>query len=364
MEKKIFGLIKKAEELRGKAKYAEALRLFKEALNISRRHRHLDGILDATLAVADISRMTGAFDAAVKNYEEALEACEALGNRLTAADCMVGMGLSLRAIGMWKDSVKFISAARKTYLKESDRKGTAFSLWAEAGALRVAGDIRKAIAKFRESKALFSSIKFKPGVAYALCGLGGTHRIAGKFDDSLKYYTQANGMFVSLEDKFGAAYSHCGIGNAYRMVNNYGEAMKHFKKAERLYGEIGDLVSYSYTLWSVANVYKMEGDFASARSSVRKAERNFRKTKDPRGLIYCDMTVGEIEFMEGKKAAAKRKLLSALESATSHGFRLERCHARVLLFHADGAEGSSRLPECYKALGVNLRNVSIPFNMP
>ncbi len=370
MKDRIFGLIKEAEDLRGEARYVESLKLFKKALSLSKRHSDLDGILDATLAIADIYRMTGDFDSAIKNYEEALEACEALGNKLSAADCMVGMGLSLRAMGMWKESVKFISAAQKTYGKESDRKGAAFSLWAEAGALRVAGDIGKAIEKFKSSKTVFSSINDKPGIAYALCGLGGAHRIAGKYKDSLKYYTRANKMFAGLKDTFGAAYSHCGIGNAHRMANNYREAMRHFKKAGHLYGRIGDIVSYSYTLWSIANVCKMEGDFAGARASIGTALKNFKKTKDPRGIIYCDMTLGELEFMEGKRARAEKKLLSAFGSASDHGFKLEQCHARALLMLVNGPyaagrlTGSAGLASCYKKTGVNLKVASIPFNMP
>ncbi len=137
MEDRIIDLIRKAEVLREKAQYREALKMFKGALSLSRKQGNVDGILDATLGTADISRMTGDFDSAIKNYEEALEASEAMGNRLTAADCMVGMGLSLRAIGMWKEALRFIKAAKKIYDRERDRKGTAFSLWAQAGALRV-----------------------------------------------------------------------------------------------------------------------------------------------------------------------------------------------------------------------------------
>ncbi|MEW6117280.1 MAG: tetratricopeptide repeat protein [Nitrospirota bacterium] len=363
MEEKIYNLIRKAEQLRERSVYREALQYFKKALLLSRKHHHLDGIIDATLASADIYRITGNFDLAIKNYEEALESCEALGNSLTAADCMVGIGLSLRAIGMWKESLKFIETAKKTYRKVNDKKGLAFSLWAEAGAQRVAGNITVAINGFKEAKRMFTALSFNSGIAYALCGLGGTHRIAGKYKESLDYYRRANALFASLKDTFGSAYSHCGIGNAYRMLGNYREAMNHFRKATRLYESIGDLVSYSYTLWSVAMVHKMNGDFARARRAVGKAMRNFRKTKDPRGIIYCDMALGEMLLLEGKKRAAEKKLRTASANADRHRFRLEQCHATVLLSALTSGRGSLN-ERCYKKIGIHLPDISLPFNIP
>ncbi|MGO9016345.1 MAG: tetratricopeptide repeat protein [Dissulfurispiraceae bacterium] len=364
MDDKIIALIRKAEVLRDKAQYREALKFFKSALAISKRGGHVSGILDATLAIADISRMTGDFDRAINNYEEALEACEALGQTLTAADCMVGMGLSLRAIGMWKEALQFVSAARKTYRREKDKRGAAFSLWAEAGVYRVAGNIGKAITLFTEAKTSFASIGFNSGIAYALCGLGGTHRIAGKYGESLQYYRQANQMFGSLKDKFGTAYSHCGIGNAYRMQMRYGDAMRHFRKAAHLYEEIGDIVSYSYTLWSIATACKMKRDFPQAETYTSAALRNFKKTKDPRGVIYCDMLIGEMDFMKGRNAAAGKRLRRALLLAGKYGFSLEQCHAKTLLALLSGASREAEPLSCYKRMGVAMHTISVPFNMP
>ena len=363
MKEKIYALIKDGEAMRENSRYGDALKVYKRALSLSRKHSDLDGILDCTLAVADISRMLGDFDSAVENYEEALEACEALGNRLTAADCMVGIGLSLRAMCMWKKAVKFINGAKKIYEKEKDKKGIAFSLWAEAGAWRVAGSIGKAIEKFNESKKIFSSLNDISGVGYDMCGLGGAHRIAGKYDESLAYYKEANSVFRKLKDTFGTAYSYCGIGNAYRMKGDYSKASDNFAKAERLYALIGDIVSYSYTIWSVANLHIMKGDATAAVSCAKKAAANFRKTKDPRGLIYCDMIFAEAHFMKGQKANAVKILSAAAKSCEAYGFKLEKCHSETLIALMN-SEGKRKVSSCYGRLGVNLKPDSAPFNIP
>ncbi len=363
MDNDILKLLNKAGENTKKAKYKESLLILKKGLSLSKRRSDINGMLDSTIALANIYRMTGDFDSAIKHYENALEISESIGDDIIGADAMAGLGLSIRAIGRWKDAVKFISAARKIYKKTDDQKGIGFSIWAEAGALRVGGDITRTIKKFHEAMDIFNSLKFQPGIAYSMCGLGGAHRIAGKYKDSMNYYKKANKMFQSQKDKFGTAYSHCGIGNAYRMINNYKDAIKHFKKASRLYEDIGDIVSYSYTLWSFANVYKMKKDFLTSRNYINKALTNFKKTKDPRGIIYCSLTLGEMEFMEGNHASAKRRFLSALNSAAKHDFMLEKCHAEVLLQNAISGLIQKK-PGCYKKIGVDCAEVSMPFNMP
>ncbi len=141
MDNKIYEIIEEAESCRQKSKYREALVLFKRARALAQKRKDPGGLLDATMAVADVCRIMGDFDSSVEFYTEALEICEGLCNDLTAADAMVGLGLSFRAVGMWQKAVKLITRARKIYIGADDKKGMAFALWAEAGSLRVAGKI-------------------------------------------------------------------------------------------------------------------------------------------------------------------------------------------------------------------------------
>jgi tetratricopeptide (TPR) repeat protein len=367
MDNAIYDLIEKAEVLRRKSDYKGAFAIFKKAALLSRRRKDPGGLLESLMASADVCRIMGDFDNAVEFYTESLEICDGLCNDLTAADAMVGLGLSYRAVGMWQKAVRLITRARKTYSAAGDKKGLAFALWAEAGSLRVAGKIPAAINTFMEARRIFISARFDSGLAYTLAGLGGAHRVAGKTSDSLRYYLEANGMFRGLRDTFGIAYTHCGIGNAHRMNGDYGKALGHFRKAAKLYGVIGDIVSYSYTIWSLATLCKMQGDLAGARRHIAEARRNFRKTKDPRGIIYCDLADGEAAWMTGKRQAAEKLLQTAFVSAITHKFRLEECHARLLLAniaqeYRKGA--AAKVIPCYRKIGVDFRFDTMPFNIP
>ena len=358
-------IISRAEELRDKAFYPQSLRLFNQALKSLTKTRDFEGIYHCLLASGDLYRMIGNFDLAAENYTDAIEVALSLKSSVKVADAKVGLGLSFRAQGKWREAIKLIGESKRIYKNKNDIHGIAFTLWAEAGALRIKGDIMGALKAFRESHKVFKSMKDLQGIGYCLCGIGGASRMAGRFRDSLKYYNAANKLFSSAEDRFGKAYSYCGIGNAYRMLGDYKNAFTYFAKATALYKKIGDKVSYAYTLWGLGTAYKMTGVHKKARDYFKEAMRFFRKTKDPRGIIYCELGFSEISLLEGKKAAAKKYSSAALLGSKKNGFALEECHTETLIsFLNEPSSSGNKKSTCYDRLGLKLGFQTLPLNIP
>jgi tetratricopeptide (TPR) repeat protein len=370
----IESLIERAEKLKEKSLYHQSLNLFKKAFHRYKKKCDTQGILRCMLALGDIYRMSGNFDLAAANYSEAINLAKKHKKQTWLSDAKIGLGLSLRAQGKWRESIKLIRESERAYNKQGDREGIAFSLWAEAGALRIKGSVIDAIRTFKASLEKFKRLKSRQGIGYCLCGLG----------DSLRYYNAANKLFSDINDIFGIAYSHCGIGNALRMLDDYKNALVHFVKATTLYKKIGDRVSYSYTIWGLGSTYKMMGNFKKARDNFIKAMLLFNRTKDRRGLIYCKLALGELDYLEGKKANAMRQLRAALRESMKDGFAIEKCHAAVISsyinennpstpYSKDGhrrdkckqAGFSGNIDDkCYNKLGLKLKFHGLPFNMP
>jgi len=353
-------IVARAEVLKEKSFYLQSLKLFKKAFLGYKQINDLDGMSYCMLSLGNINRIVGNFNLATKSYTDAIKLAGRLRDTVLAADARVGLGLSLRAQGRWREAIKHISTSRRIYKEKNDREGLAFTFWAEAGALRVKGQIRKAIKTFKASLEIFRTLKHKPGIGFSLCGLGGTSRVAGKISDSLMYYTRANKLFTALKDTFGIAYSHCGMGNAYRMTGDYKRALTHFKKAVRQYKKIGDMVSYSYTVWSLGTTYKMMGSYKKARDCFNKSMLIFKKTKDPRGIIYFMLGLGELDFLEGRKGRALRRLQAALAEAGRYRFAVEKCHATVIISYIRG----KLFDRCYNKLGLKNLFQGLPFNTP
>jgi len=341
------------------------------------------------LSIGHMYRMIGNFDLAAKYYSGTIELARKHKEMTWFADARVGLGLSLRAQGKWKEAIKLIRESRGIYKEKDDREGLAFSLWAEAGALRIKGRIREAIKTFNASMKIFKNLENAQGIGFCLCGLGGTSRVAGLFSNSLDYYVAANKLFSNMKDFFGIAYSYCGIGNAYRMMKDYRTALTNFTKAIKLYKKIGDKVSYAYTLWSLGTMYKMMGNLKKASDNFIEAMLLFNKTKDQRGIIYCRLGLGEIDFLEGRKASAMKRLRVALYESIKNNFAIEKCHAAVVLSYMNknnpltppfnsplgkggyrgvkGVQGgfSGKIDDrCYNSLGLRLKFRGLPFNIP
>lgn len=381
----IENLIDRAERLKAKSSYPQSLRLFKKAFQEYVKKCNLEGMLRCLFSLGDVYRMTGDFELAAKNYSEVIELARRRRQGICITDARVGLGLSLRAQGKWKEALKLIQGSVRIYRRVDDREGLAFSLWAKAGTLRIQGRIFESIKTFNESLKVFKSLKNKQGTGYCFCGLGGTHRIAGLVSDSLKYYTDANILFSRIKDRFGTAYSYCGIGNACRMMGDYKSSLMNFSKASNLYKKIGDKVSYSYTLWSIGTTYKMTRNFHKARDNFQNAMLLFKKTKDSRGIVYCRLGLGELDFLEGRKALARMHLDMAFQEAAEKGFAIEKCHAAMILSYISenypfvtlcrrgmkkGTKGEQiGLPEkindkCYNRFGLRLKFRGLPFNIP
>jgi tetratricopeptide (TPR) repeat protein len=374
-------LFSKGETLRARAQYTQALLCYKKSFSLYAQLYDTAGMLQCKMALGDICRMNGRFALASEYYLAALDFAEIMESPADTADAKTGLGLSFRAEGKWLNALELIRDSKKIYRRRRDSHGTAFSLWAEAGTLRIKGDIPLALRLFRESLKLFRTLKDNHAFGYCLCGLGGTSRIAGNFKGSLNYYEKANSLFTALKDTFGKAYSFCGMGNAFRMREDYQEAFRCFRKATGLYKKIGDQVSYAYTVWGLGTAYKMTGKYDKAYSCFADSLSLFKKTKDPRGIVYSHLGFGELALMEGKISVAKRYLSSALHRAQTYGFSVETCHAETLHSQLTNDEylkkprkkssGNARKSllgknrgTCYNQLGLKIKFRGLPFNIP
>ncbi|MEE9542557.1 MAG: hypothetical protein V3V95_02095 [Thermodesulfobacteriota bacterium] len=324
-----YALFDDGMKIKEASRFAQAVPLFMEATRLARADRELK--LDCLFALADTFRMVGDFSGAAKNYRAAEILALKLNMGERAVDASVGLALALRASGEFKETIRLLNKALRSYRSGDDRLAVAFTLWARAGAYRVKGDVKGALKGFNESKTLFTRLKDASGVGYSLTGLGGASRVAGDFTASKRYYSSANKVFKEMRDTFGIAYSYCGLANALRMKGDFKGSGEYFKKAKRNYKKIGDKVSYAYTLWGEGSLYQQMGKRAFSIRDFDAAKLLFQETGDKRGLIYCELGYAQNEFMEGKVKEALKRLKRAQKNAQKLALKTEAGYARVVI---------------------------------
>ncbi len=152
---------KQAEKQRKATEYISAIELYKKALKVYKKKADLQGVLDCLIALGDTLRAKGDFAKARAYYEEGQELAELLDDKTSAADAEVGLGLSLRALGLWKDALNKISSASRLYRSLHDEKGIAFALWAKAGTYRIKGDPVKAVDDYQKAYEIFKTLRVR-----------------------------------------------------------------------------------------------------------------------------------------------------------------------------------------------------------
>ncbi|MCS7215176.1 MAG: tetratricopeptide repeat protein [Thermodesulfovibrio sp.] len=325
---KIEKIAEKAEQLRLKGYFRESLKLWKKIYKKAVKNHDTTMIVDCLIVLGDLNRILGDFKNAEFHYSEAIELSDALNNKIAKADALTGFALSKKATGQWREALKLIRKARKIYENNKDKKGIAFTFWAEGAIWRFGGRIEKSLQNFHKSLTLFRKLKENQSLGYVYCGLGGSSRIYGNYENSMRYYRMANKIFNNTGDRFGIAYSYCGIGNAYRMMNDIENAENNFKIAIKIYNNIGDIVSSSYTLWSMAMLDILRKKYTEALRYIKNAEKNFKKCNDPRGFIYCKLQRGMIHYMKRRKNLANKYFYEALYEAKKYDFALEKRYAQ------------------------------------
>ncbi|MBF0539064.1 MAG: tetratricopeptide repeat protein [Nitrospirae bacterium] len=322
-------------------------------------------------SLADEQRLKGNYKAAIKHYREAINI--SLRGRNTGSgagdlprgrlrqvvDAQVGLALAQRALGRWKDALDALEKASQHYTDTNDKPGIAFTRWAQAGTLRVKGDIRGCIEGFKQALGLFTNLSDDSGVGYTLCGLGGASRIEGAYDASFDYYSKANSLFSSLDDRFGIAYSYCGVGNALRMKHEFKEAKDYLNRALNIYGKIGDIVSSAYTILSLGLLYTMTDKYEMADSFFDRAQQRFKATSDTRGTIYILLGKCQIGHLNKAIVGSSDLLQQALQYANQYDFSVERCHCVKL-----GAILNGVTTDCYQQLGIVSVGEVLPLNIP
>ncbi|MBI1746181.1 MAG: tetratricopeptide repeat protein [Acidobacteria bacterium] len=361
------GFFDRGERMRAECRFTQAIHWFERARTAA-QPLDREGELEALMALGDCERMIGAYPSAREHYEVAANLARRVRAVARQADARVGLALSLRATAGQEEAVRQLTAAVQLYQELKDWEGRAFALWACGGAYRFGGRLLHAVTCYRQALRLFTAHRHASGQGYALCGLGGAARVMGNAKASWDYYERANKLFGDLHDDFGTAYSFCGLGNALRLDEDYDGSLLFFDRAKNVYRTIKDKVSFSYTLWSEATTHKMVGRLGRAAKLFEKLQELFAQTGDVRGTVYVQLGHGELAALRGEWRRAELLFKQGLAEARRRHFRLEACHAELLLALLRQKRGLSAplapVITKYQRLGSAFRSTAFPVNLP
>ena len=90
-------------------KSAEALRYYKEALELERKLGRTLGIADSVQMIAQLQDESGESESALKNYREALDLRRPLGDKQGIGNVLNDLGSYFASRGQYNDATQFVA---------------------------------------------------------------------------------------------------------------------------------------------------------------------------------------------------------------------------------------------------------------
>jgi predicted ATPase/transcriptional regulator with XRE-family HTH domain len=197
-----------------------------------------------------------------------------------------------------------------------------------AAALRTAGTIawrlgsdELAVARLRESVAIFRQLGDARGLADALRGLGPAIDRLGDHDASLALFEEAVSLLRGLDDpaQLAAALMYLGVhvgrnDDATRSTVLHEEALTMFQRLD-------DALSMAMCLVNLGNLARVDGDLGLARARLEEAAAIARRLDAPVLLAASLEILGSVARTEGDPTTAGRYALESLRVSVRLGER-------------------------------------------
>ncbi|MHA2140942.1 MAG: tetratricopeptide repeat protein [Candidatus Thorarchaeota archaeon] len=181
------------------AEYEEALKCFKDSLDIYTELKDESGVSDAlyNLGVAQINLEQ--WDEAAKSCEKAMKLFQKTSNDDGAADAMYALALAKHGLGEFDQALAFFKKAQKAYKAVDNQQGVASTIMDVGNAYADKEDWVPADKEFKKALKIYRLIDDKAGIADALSLLGDIAEMNGNQKKSAEHFTEAAQNYMEAE---------------------------------------------------------------------------------------------------------------------------------------------------------------------
>jgi predicted ATPase/DNA-binding XRE family transcriptional regulator len=248
----------------------------------------------------------------------------ALGWAAECGDSETGLRLAAALHDFWLDRghVREALAILERLLRAGDRVDPAVA----AGALRTAGSLAwrlgsydLAVARFRESEAIYRELGDARGLADAVRGLGPALERLGDHEASLAMFEEAVSLLRGLDDppQLAVALMHLGVAVMRDEHAERGGVL--FEEALTLYRRLDNPLGTAMCLINLGNHTRHHGDLALARARIEEAAAIARRLDAPFHLAAALDGLGSVARAAGDVAAAAEHARGSLRAFTRVG---------------------------------------------
>jgi CHAT domain-containing protein len=206
------------------------------------------------LKSAQIEYQQGRYANAIKLFEQALASFKGNGDLKNQALCLTKIGVLFQNLEKYEDAIDRHKQALKLYLQLTDRSS-------EGKTYRYLGDVYSRLGKYQiaidyhqQSLLILRGLSNLNGESNALSELGFLAQLLGKFPEATKYYQQALEIYRQLNNFSGQGNTYNDLGNVAQALGKYQDANTYFRQALQIYRQQNKIGEQSSTLIGLGNV--------------------------------------------------------------------------------------------------------------
>lgn len=296
------------------AEWKSAMDLASSALQEFKNSSIPDAEADAHYTMSQIFFRQSSLREALDHSQKALEIYKKVKNRDRIVDCRIMLAEISESLGDPAATLKQLRDA----LDESKKTGVD---------RRTSNHLRLAVAKFRltrenTDKALESALEAKKdftimddqrGMAESDLVVGLAYELSGNTSKARELLEQALNLHEQLGDRFSQGKDLTALGIMYKNAGEIDKAEESLSKALELRKSIGDLRGYAANLLNMGNIYRRKSQNTEASQNLQKALAIYRQVLDKKGEADALTNLGNLDAMEGSYPAAVEKFKRALE---------------------------------------------------
>jgi adenylate cyclase len=318
--------------------YRRALPLLQDAPQIAAR-----------LKLGQVLELTGKWDDANEQYQDALTQAAALGDERARAQCQLAVAELLRKRGSYHEAGQWLRMAQQACEALDDEAGVGQVLHTAGTLAAQQGNYDQARALYEQSLTIRQRLNDQPRIAALLSNLGIVARYQGDSAQARALYEESLRLRREVGDKLMISVSLNNLGNLYLDLNDLARAHGLLEEAVAIRREVGDRMATANSLNNLGNVARAQSDFASAQALYHESLDINRELGERWAIAYLLEDFGGLAALEGQPARALRLVGAAAALREAIGAPLsaaERAKLERLLAPARQAiepEGQSAL---------------------
>lgn len=294
LEKKREYLLKAAEAARKTYANIDAIDYYREALPLLDAGQQADVLL----VLGKVYELTGAWDDAERCYRDAGETASSLGRAGVAARTELAMGELLRKRGEFDAAAEQLVQARLALEAAGDEAGVGEALHYTGNLSAQRGDLATARAAYSASLDIRRRLNDQQQIASLLSNLGIVARYEGDLVAARSLHEQGLAIRRNLGDRWALAVSLSNLGNVAHDEGAIVEARSLLEEAVQLQRDVGSPFALAQALDNLGNVVRAQGDVEAARAYYRESLLINRELGDRWAIAYLFEDIALLRVLE------------------------------------------------------------------